>query len=408
MQLAPWAVVLAGCGVDPPPLDGPPVVPAESLFVIAHFDDDMIFMQPELVDALRSGSVTTVYVTSGDPKYGDARAERNFGAARIAYTSVLGSSNFDCGYLLLDGSPIHHCRWTDRPVSLIGLDVPDGGRDGEYAISPLHLVEQSVTSVPILGPVGGTATQDSIIDLLAAVITETKPAEIHALDLAANHGRDHSSHLFSSSFAFWGAARIGYQGMIHWHRGYNVDLEPATLGAADYEAAKTMLGYFEACYFDCARCGSSCTTLNAAHDTWLWRQYSSSRSPLDTLGTLTLEGAPWWCVSVTGTGLGLADCAGATQVQLDATGHLTVAGSCIASAPDNAGPVVLEPCSNSPAQYWLSDSEGHLWNGRPPGPTTNMDFDHVRCLSAELRPGAVVAAPICGAQLSPTWRFGSN
>src|SRR2546421_1941910 len=50
----------------------------------------------------------------------------------------------------------------------------------------------------------------------------TTPSEIHTLELAATHGRDHSSHMFVASFALWAEARTGYDGPVTWHRGYNV------------------------------------------------------------------------------------------------------------------------------------------------------------------------------------------
>lgn len=404
-----WALAIAACGDNfPASLDGPPLAPAASLFVSAHFDDDLIFMQPELVAALEAGPVTTVYVISGDPKYGLQRTDRNFGFARLAYTGSMDPSIWDCGYLLVAGSPAHHCRLRDGDLSLIGLDIPDGGPQGLYDVSPLNLVEGNIAEVPILGWAQGTATRDSIIDSLAELITETAPAEIHALDLAATHGDDHSSHLFSSAFAFWAAARAGYAGPIEWHRGYNVGEQPITLEGEDYEAAKVMIGYFDACYFDCGPCGAPCEKLHPSHDDYMKRQYSSTRSPLAATGTLALEGDPALCLSAAGGRLVLAGCAGAAPVRLDATGHLTVAGACVASAPGAAEPVVLEPCSNSPAQYWASDSDGHVWNGRPPEPAADMAFDHVRCLSAEPAPGAMVAAPICGSRLSPAWQLVSG
>jgi hypothetical protein len=405
-RCALWALAIAACGDNfPASLDGPALGPAATLFVSAHFDDDLIFMQPELVAALAAGPVTTVYVISGDPKYGLGRTDRNFGFARIAYSGG-GAPDWDCGYILIAGSPAHHCRLnhlSDRPISLIGLDIPDGGPDGLYDVSPLNLVEGDMTEVPILGWAQGTATKDSIIASLAELITVTGPADIHALDLAATHGGDHSSHLFSSAFAFWAAARVGYAGRIHWHRGYNVGEEPITLEGGDYEAAKQMLGFFDACYFGCGPCGTSC--LHQPHDNWLKRQYSSTRAPLEATGTLALEGDRAQCLSSAGGRLVLADCAGAAPVRLDAAGHLTVGGACIASARGAADPVVLEPCSNSPAQYWVSDSEGHVWNGSPPEPAADMAFDHIRCLSAEPAPGAIVTAPICGSRLSPAWQI---
>ncbi len=405
--------VCGSCGDDiPPPPIGPPITRAASLMVIAHFDDDMIFMQPELLHAIEAGSLTTVYVTSGDLIHGNARAEHTFEAARVAYAAAAAASDWDCGYVQVGESPVHHCRLQDAQISLIGLDIPDGGTEGEETNSLLHLVERTVSSLPIMGAVGGRATAATITDTVAALISTTAPDEIHALDLAASHGRDHSSHLLSSSFALWGAAQAGYPGAMRFHRGYNVDSEPVTLSQDDYDLVVPMLAYFEACYYGCAPCGSPCTTLNEAHEIWMHRQYSSDRSPLDAHGPLALDGAAGLCAQASGTGLVLGDCARAPPVRIDATGHLQVGSSCIASVAGLAEPVTLVPCANDPAQYWVADSEGHLWNGRPPDPSVDMALDHVRCLDLDVDggaaapPGTTLVAPTCGAHRRSRWHIG--
>jgi hypothetical protein len=402
------ALGLAACGEVLPPPEGLPLPAADTLFVVAHFDDDLIFMQPDVIAALEAGSVTTVYVTSGDPVYGNGRRARNLGAAQIAYASVLGSEAIDCGYVRVNGAAVEHCRWTDRPMSMISIDIPDGGIPGEYDDSPLHLVEQKVTSVPVMGPAGGRLTLDGVIGSLAELITMTRPREIHALDLGAKYGYDHSSHVFSSAFTFWGAARAGYAEAIRWHRGYNVDGTPITLTGDDLDASSTMLAYFDACYFACAPCGTPCAAPIKSHADWLARQYSHARSPIDALDTLALAAADGLCAVASGAGAGLVlgDCAAAPRLGLAATGHLRLGDACVASAPGNDDPVVLAPCADDPAQYWLADSDGQLWNGRPPQPVANMAYDHVRCLNAEPMAGAVVGAPICGEHLTTRWRFG--
>jgi hypothetical protein len=396
----------SGCGDNVPgPGVGPQLEPAQTLIVIAHFDDDMIFMQPELLAAATSGSVTTVYVSSGDPVHGDVRAQHSFEAAMIGYASVAGSSDWDCGYLTLAGSPVHHCRLRDRPISLIGLDTADGGLPGDFPDSPLHLVEGRVPSIPILGPIGGRATVASIVDSLHEIIIATEPAQLHALDLAATHGRDHSGHLFSSAFAFWAAAQAGYAGPIRWHRGYNVEFESPTLGDSDYQAVVPMIGYFEACYFGCGPCGTSCSTLDVDHDKWLRRQYSLTRAPIEARGALAL-GDSGGCVSLTPQRqLVLGDCATAAQVHLSPGGNLVLGDACLASAPGNYQPLALEPCQDTPSQYWVVDSEGMVWNGRPPEAIPVMNYDHVRCLDAAGAPGAPLIAPICGDNLRPRWHF---
>lgn len=394
---------LTSCG-DNTSGDVPELQPVDTLFVVAHLDDDMIFMQPELRAAIEAGSVATVYVSSGDARHGQIRAARTFKAARTAYASVAGSSAWACRYVMIDSSPIHHCQLRDQLVSMIGLDTADGGLEGEYPNSPLHLIEGDIPELPILGRMRGSATRDSIVDSLFRIITVTQPRQIHMLDLSATHGRDHSGHLFSASFAFWAAARARYEGEIHWHRGYNVDVEPANFASEDYQSARSMLGYFEACYFHCGPCGTSCTTLDPDHDRRLQRQYASVRSPIAAEGALAHGDGG--CLSPTTAGnVALADCGTAPAVRLDERGHLVIGNACLASAPGNGDPVMLRRCADTPEQYWVIDSEGFVWNGRPPQAVPDMEYDHVRCLDVGSAPDAPLTAPICGAHRQPHWQF---
>jgi hypothetical protein len=391
--------VAAGCGDNVPGV-GPDLAPAGRLFITAHRDDEMVFMEPELLSALHAGPVTTIYVATGDPE-GLDHSEQLLAGARYAYGSVVGSDAWDCGYLAVEDAPVHHCRLRDRPVSLVELDLPDGGLSGAGHDSLLHLVEGEVTDLPIMGPLGGRATRDQIIAELASVIAATAPDEIDTLDVAATHGRDHSGHLMTSSFTLWALASIGYTGELRWHRGYNVGGEEPTLPDIDYAPSAGMLGYYEACYFGCGPCGTSCATLDPTHELWIRRQYGYERAA-PTGATATLASADGsTCASVAPNGeLALGDCAAATPVRLEPWGHLVARELCAASRRD--GSVAFAPCAAVPEQYWLLDSEGHLWNGAPPDASAGMDYDHVRCMAPDAA-GAI--APTCGADLQPTWRF---
>ncbi|TMQ17169.1 MAG: RICIN domain-containing protein [Deltaproteobacteria bacterium] len=398
------ALCAASCG-DNLSGDVPELEPVDTLFVVAHLDDDMIFMQPELRAAIDAGSMATVYVSSGDATHGRYRGAHTFKAARVAYGNVAGSTDWDCRYVVVNGSPLHHCQLHDRLVSMVGLDTVDGGVLGDYPYSPLHLMEATVPDLPIVGRMRGSATKDSIIDSLFRIITVTQPRQIHTLDLAATHGHDHSGHMFTASFVLWAAARARYDGAIRWHRGYNVENEPANLGGGDDQPARSMLGYFEACYYHCGRCGTSCPVLQGDHEVWLHRQYSSTRAPLEAQGGLALADAGG-CVSVApDRSVMLGDCSTAATVHLDPRGYLMIGDRCLASGPGNDDPVVLARCADSPEQYWVIDSDGFLWNGRPPQPAPDMDYDHVRCLAAGATAGAPLTAPICGAHRQPHWQF---
>jgi hypothetical protein len=130
------------------------------------------------------------------------------------------------------------------------------------------------------------------------------------------------------------------------------------------------------------------------------RQYSYDRVVPGGDVTLTsADGAA--CAQVTlGGELALGDCAEATPMRLTSSGQLVARDLCAASKRD--GSVELAPCAAAPEQYWLFDSEGHLWNGAPPDAMAGMDYDHVRCLAPD---ASAAIAPTCGADLQPAWRL---
>jgi hypothetical protein len=382
-----WIVIGAcasACGDNDIPI-APPLAHSDTLFLAAHEDDDMIFMQPELVGRLARGeSTTTVYASTAGP---DGRGRFVFYSAMVAYGKLAGSDAWDCGQLPLGTIVVEHCRLRDRPVSILDFGIADGAINGDRPASLLHLIDGSVPELP--ADSGGTVTRETVVDLFGHLLDTTTPNSIETLELAGSHGRDNSSHMFVASIGLWAAARAGFSGPITWHRGYNVEVEQPTLDGDDLTHARTMLGYYEACADRCAACGTSCPSVNAAHETWLSRQYATGRV-LEAHGKLALGER---CLDAS---LALDDCANAIEIELAADGVLRVGDSCVTSA--ESGSVSVAPCTGAPEQYWVLDTEGALWNGRPPQPGPDMAYDHVRCLTEQ---GVVT----CGANLQAHWTF---
>jgi hypothetical protein len=371
------------CGDNTHPV-GVPLAHSDTLYLAAHEDDEMIFMQAELVHRLDNGaSSTTVYATTAGP---DGRGPGIFDAAKVAYGEIVGSQAWDCGPISLGTITVEHCRLRDRPISLLDFGLPDGGTSGDRTESLLHLIDGTVPQLAAAD--AGTVTSDSVVDVFADLLEATTPTTIETLELAGSHGRDNSSHMFVASIGLWAAARIGFDGPVTWHRGYNVDVEDPTLGGNGLSDARTMLGYYEACAdYHCGACGTACPSVLAAHETWLERQYATVRMP-GGRGRLALgEG----CLDAS---LSLGDCATAPVFELAANGALRTGDSCVTSSATNV--VMLVPCTGAPEQYWSLDSDGMLWNGRPPQRAPDMTLDHVRCLTAQ---GAVT----CGASLQARW-----
>ena len=391
--LALAAMLASACGDNAYTL-GEPIGHADTVFFAAHTDDDMIFMQPEVVDAARSGSIATVYFTVGDAVKGYGLARGLLRASKTAYAGIAGGAAWDCGYVDL-AVPVQHCKLVGHEVSLIAVDLPDGGIPGDRTESLLHLVDGSVPSVDLVSPAGGTATRETTAQLAVDLLAALAPDEIHALELAGTHGRDHSSHMFSSAFLFWAAARSGYAGPLTWHRGYNVASEPVTLDGPDYDDAVRMLGFYEACASDCAACGVPCQpdAVSPAHVTWLERQHAVAR--VRSAGGKLAFGDQ--CLQVTAA---LGDCASAPVFALASDGRLQLGDACLTARDDGALSTAV--CDGSAAQYWVLDGEGSLWNGLPPLAAGDMSYDHVRCLAVT---DAVVSAATCGATNAFAWQF---
>ena len=68
----------AACGDNELPT-GEPLGTAADLTILAHQDDDLILMQPDLYDVvLRGGGLTNVYVTAGNGSHGLDHAEPRY------------------------------------------------------------------------------------------------------------------------------------------------------------------------------------------------------------------------------------------------------------------------------------------------------------------------------------------
>jgi hypothetical protein len=375
-------LALAACGDNIFPV-GVPLTHSDALFLAAHEDDDMIFMQPELLRRIADGSsITTVYATSAGP---DGRGPKIFPAATVAYGRMAGSDAWDCGVIPLGTIEVEHCRLRDRPISLVDLGLPDGGTSGARTEGLLHLIDGTVAE--LAADTDGNVTRETVVELFAHLLEATTPDAIETLELAGSHGRDNVSHMFVGGIGLWAAALVGYTGPVTWHRGYNVAVEEPTLEVESLPAARTMLGYYEACADGCAPCGTPCASVLPAHDVWLSRQYSTERVR-EARGKLAAGDT---CLDAS---LAIGDCANAPEVALEASGALRVADSCVTSSETDQ--LTLAPCTGAPEQYWVLDSEGALWNGRPPQRAGDMTYDHVRCLTAQ-------GAPTCGANLQVRW-----
>src|SRR5262245_14637228 len=143
MRVLALALLIA-CGDNSLP-DGEPLRQARDLVIVAHQDDDLIFMQPDVIEAARSGAgVTNVYITAGNGKKGTAIAQKRYDGLMTAYAAATGADDWSCGWIEIAGHLAEHCRLASRNVSLVFLGYPDGGKEGEYPESLLKLWDGTI------------------------------------------------------------------------------------------------------------------------------------------------------------------------------------------------------------------------------------------------------------------------
>jgi LmbE family N-acetylglucosaminyl deacetylase len=248
--------------------------------VVAHEDDDLLFLSPDLLHDIQSGRcVRTVYVTAGDAdNEADYWMSRESGM-KAAYAQMAGVANSwstaDAG---VGGHPIPLLTLTGRPsVSLEFMRLPDGNGDGsgygnnnfeslqklwQGSISQIHAVNGS-----------STYTKSGLTSTLTTLMNSLQPDTVRTQDYVDAFGDvDHSDHIATAYFT-----RAAHQGYTTPHQliGY---MDYATNDLAqnvfDPDLTTKRNAFNSYLGFDEAPCGSPPNCGNNDYAGWIKRQYT--------------------------------------------------------------------------------------------------------------------------------------
>ncbi len=174
------------------------------LAVVAHQDDDLLFMNPSLQTALRARDcVRVVYLTAGDHGEGRAYVEQRQKGLQAAYSLMLGQPDVPWSTKTVE-LPGHDSVVITRPegtsqVALLFFDLPDGNVNGDgfpetkfQTLRKLALGKiQNLTSLDGRS----TYTYEELIRVLAQVIAVYQPAKVFTLSPDKELSQyDHSDH----------------------------------------------------------------------------------------------------------------------------------------------------------------------------------------------------------------------
>ncbi|KAI9374713.1 hypothetical protein BJX61DRAFT_550940 [Aspergillus egyptiacus] len=249
---------------------------AQTLNFVAHEDDDLLFLSPDLLTQIQSGrSVRTVFLTAGDagngPEYWTMRQE----GSRAAYASMSNAANSwtqsDAG---VDGYNIPVFTLDSNPdISLAFLQLPDGNIGGEGfngAGSLKQLWEGTVASLTSWA--GSTYTKDGLIEVLRQLGDAYEHDSINTHDFVHSYGDgDHSDHYTTGYLVkeAFGDCERGED--ITSYMGYPVENMPVNLDESTLEQKKAV--FYTYASYDRNTCASDEACSGRSEELWVQRQY---------------------------------------------------------------------------------------------------------------------------------------
>ncbi len=338
---------------------------ARELRIVAHQDDELLFMNPDLLESLHAGHCArTVYLTAGDAGKGVAYASTRDAGMRAVYAEMAGrADHWTESTATFGGKTISISSLDDSDVSLAFLRLPDGGDGSGFPAtgqeSMTKLVSGALASIHAVDG-SNTFTRVELVNTLAELVAAYQPDWIGLQEIADEFGGDHPDHVAGGAMANDAQTRYATPHSMVAHRGYDTVVLPSNLPSslAD-ENWKLFIDYAK---HDANVCpGGTCPALGARptervlglYYDWCRQQLPYFKGSIVGFGgkCLTVRGGS----TSAGAAVDLKTCSASDPQRWTFTasdGHLKALGLCL-EAPGGAGsPLRMAACQTTPQQRW--------------------------------------------------------
>jgi hypothetical protein len=352
--------------------------PLPTLNIVAHQDDDTLFLNPTIINDLRKDPtrrLRTLYLTEGDatydcPDYVKGREEGDM----AAYAEMLAVSNSwtevtPTPYFVVNGSKKYMRVITlDKTnVSLAFLGIGNRGDKPPLEGGTNYLEALWTGSAPTITTLTldgrsavNTYTRAELIQTLQMIMADFRAAQINTLDSSKLYPytfpwypSDHTDHVHSALFALAASNAYAAAHTLKMHRTYNTLFE-ATDVSSDDSAAKNVafLAYVP---YDARICGSPlnvmCSQLTGCDDGQsIYGGFKDVHYPVGVeaglLGTIAGPGSKCLAAATPtrGAAVGLATCDPSSALQRwssqkDGTIRLASGGFCLTAVTPPSGQV---------------------------------------------------------------------
>lgn len=252
--------------------------------IVAHEDDDLLFMNPDLAQSIVSGKcVRTIYITAGDDGHStDYWKGREAGIERAyAYMNV-AANNWTTESVNIYGHNVSVRHLADHPsIGLVFLRLPDGNVDGHgfTATGNNSLESLATNNTTRLFSVDGSTNYSytELKALISSILQTDKPDAIftHIFDGSSTDG-DHNDHRQVGLLTFDVRNIVRPQAKITLYVGYPIGHMPSNLAYSDsFHKREIFLTYAAE---DSAICHiePSCPG-QSTYTNYFFRQYKSDR-----------------------------------------------------------------------------------------------------------------------------------
>lgn len=259
--------------------------------IVAHQDDDLLFMNPDILHDVKSGyCIRTVYVTAGDAGDGNFYWLSREHGSEAAYAYMSGTNDIWVERIVqLAGQEfvtIANPRGNSN-ISLVFMHLPDGDVYGQgFSSSGFQsLTKLETGKINLINAVDGQSSYSSaqLVDALAELMHVYQPSVINTqANYASTKYTDHSDHLAVGSYvkkAYQEYEQQQYDDQVtiplKFYIGYPIHQFPINLSDGDLQAKEAVfLAYAQ---YD----GGVCHTVqqcqqNPAYGAYLPREYQNS------------------------------------------------------------------------------------------------------------------------------------
>ena len=259
-----------------------------TLQVVAHQDDDILFMNPDVLNSIKDGRcIRTVYLTAGD-------AGENIGywggrekGAQAAYAQM-----FNVAYVwhsepqMLEGKPVTVSYLEGlSQISLVFMRLPDGNLRGEGFVgdgyqSLSRLVDGVIPNIQVVDK-SASYTKPELTAALLSIMTLDLPDQIRTLGSGNINDGDHADHHSSGILTADAAAAYRQPHTITRYIGYPD--KQLVVNLSDDEITNKQISFIAYAKFDGAVCQTAfeCQT-TYTYGSYLTRKYIRSGDPISS------------------------------------------------------------------------------------------------------------------------------